>query len=92
MDLHFEWDPKKAVINLEKHGVAFEEAATAFGDPLGKIVDDPRHSTGEKRFVLVGRSDQNRTLVVMYTERREAVRIISARDVTRQERKNYEEK
>jgi uncharacterized DUF497 family protein len=91
VDLHFEWDAKKAAANIKKHGVAFDEAATAFGDPLGKIVDDPRHSIGEKRFVLIGRSDQNRLLVIMYTERREAMRLISARDVTREERKNYEE-
>ena len=91
MDLHFEWDPRKAAANIEKHGVGFEEAATVFGDPLGKIVDDPRHSIREKRYALIGRSDQNRLLVIMYTERREAVRIISARDVTREERKNYEE-
>ena len=92
MDLHFEWDAEKAAANVEKHGVGFEEATTVFGDPLGRIVDDPRHSIGEKRFVLMGRSDQDRLLAVMYTERREVVRIISARGVTRRERKDYEEK
>ena len=92
MDLHFEWDAGKATANIEKHSVSFEEAATVFGDPLGKIVDDPRHSIGEKRYVLMGRSDQDRLLAVMYTERRDVVRIISARSVTRRERKDYEEK
>lgn len=92
MDLHFEWDAEKAAANVEKHGVGFEEATTVFGDPLGRIVDDPRHSIGEKRFVLMGRSDQDRLLAVMYTERREVVCIISARGITRRERKDYEEK
>ena len=91
MELQFEWDSTKAAENVEKHGVGFEEASTVFGDPLGRIVDDPRHSIGERRFVLMGRSDQDRLLAVMYTERREVVRIISAREVTRRERKDYEE-
>ena len=92
MNLRFEWDPDKAAGNVDKHGVSFEEAATVFGDPLGKIVDDPRHSIGEKRFVLMGQSDQDNLLAVMYTEREDAVRIISARPVTRREQKDYEEK
>jgi len=90
MVLAFEWDPEKAVTNLERHGISFEEASTIFGDPLGRIVDDPRHSVGERRFVLMGRSDQQRLLAVMYTERREVVRIISARLATRRERRDYE--
>jgi uncharacterized DUF497 family protein len=89
--LRFEWDPEKAAANLDKHGVDFEEARTVFGDPLGRIVDDPRHSVGERRFVLMGQSDQRRLLVVMYGERVDAVRIISARGATRQEQKDYEE-
>ena len=91
MVLRFEWDPEKAVANLDKHGVAFEEASTVFGDSLGRIVDDPRHSLGERRLVLMGRSDQHRLLAVMYTERREVVRLISTRCATRRERKDYEE-
>ena len=54
MDLRFEWDPEKAAGNAEKHGVSFEEAATAFGDPLGKIVDDPRHSIGREAICSYG--------------------------------------
>jgi hypothetical protein len=50
----FNWDPRKAVANVAKHGVSFEEAATVFEDPLGRIVDDPRHSVGENRYVLLG--------------------------------------
>jgi uncharacterized DUF497 family protein len=88
--LEFEWDPRKAAANLVRHKVPFEEA-TVFGDPLGRIVADPRHSTVEERFVLLGISKERRLLVVMYVERAESVRIISARLATRPERKDYEE-
>lgn len=91
MALRLEWDPEKAVSNLAKHGVSFDEASTVFGDPLGKIVDDPRHSTEEKRFVLLGHSEQHRLLAVMFADRHEAVRLISARRATRRERRAYEE-
>lgn len=91
-ELRFEWDPRKAATNRGKHGVSFEEASSAFGDPLGVIVDDPRHSHGEKRLVLLGTSERHRLLAVMFTERREIIRVISARRVTRRERKNYEER
>jgi len=89
--LEFEWDPRKAAANLAKHKVLFEEAATAFGDPLGRMVADPRHSAVEERLVLLGISKERRLLAVMYIERAEAVRIISARRATRQERRDYEE-
>lgn len=92
MVLRFEWDPRKAARNLAKHGVPFEEAATAFGDPLGRIVTDPRHSAEEERFALLGMSRRRRLLAVMFTERGEAVRLISARPVTRLERREYEER
>jgi uncharacterized DUF497 family protein len=49
MELRFEWDGKKAQINLKKHGVSFDEAATIFGDVLSITIDDPLHSTGEAR-------------------------------------------
>jgi uncharacterized DUF497 family protein len=52
MALRFEWEPRKAGSNLSKHAISFEEAATVFGDPLGQIVMDPRHSLGEQRYVL----------------------------------------
>jgi hypothetical protein len=90
--LRFEWDPEKAVGNLAKHGVSFEEAATVFGDPLGRIVDDPRHSADERRHVLLGFSERQRLLAVMFTERPHAIRIISARKATRRERRGYEER
>ena len=90
MALEFEWDPQKAAANLVKHRVSFEEAATVFGDPLGGIVADPRHSSGEERFALIGLSQVRRLLAVMYAERRGVIRIISARAATRRERRNYE--
>jgi len=91
MPLRFEWDPEKAASNLAKHDVSFEEANTVFGDPLGKIVQDPRHSLGEQRFVLLGRSERQRFLTIMFTDRGEAIRLISARKATRRERREYEE-
>ena len=90
--LKIEWDPRKAAINRAKHTVSFEEAVTVFGDPLGRITDDPRHSQLEERYVLLGRSERQRLLVVMFTERAQAIRLISARKATRRERREYEEK
>jgi uncharacterized DUF497 family protein len=69
MAFTFEWDPEKAVTNARKHGVPFDEAATAFGDPYGLVVDDPRHSEAEPRSVLLGYSQAGRLLAVMFTER-----------------------
>jgi len=89
--LAFEWDQRKAALNLAKHKVSFDEAVTAFGDPLGQIVDDPRHVADEERFVLLGRSDRRRLLVLMFTERGEAIRLISARGATPRERRRHEE-
>jgi uncharacterized protein len=91
LDLEFEWDLRKAASNVAKHSVSFEEAATVFGDPLGRIRSDPRHSADEERFVLLGLSRNRRLLAVMYADRGEAVRIISARRATRSERRDYEE-
>ena len=90
MDIEFEWDPAKAESNARKHDVTFPEAATAFGDPLSVTVRDPRHSLGEERFVLFGRTDRGRLLAVMHTERGGSIRIISARPVTPRERREYE--
>lgn len=86
MAFTFEWDPRKAAANRRKHGVTFDEAATAFGDPFGIMVDDPRHSAGESRLVLLGHSQANRLLAVMFTERGDRMRLISARTATRRER------
>lgn len=90
MQLIFEWDPEKATSNLKKHGVSFEEAGTVFGDPLARLIDDPEHSQAEPRYVLFGRSNAGRLLAVMHTERGEAIRLISAREMTPKERRQYE--
>ena len=89
--MNFEWDPRKAASNARKHGVSFEEAATAFGDPLSITISDPDHSEEEQRFVLLGLSHRERLLVVAHVEWEETVRIISARIATRRERRTYEE-
>jgi uncharacterized DUF497 family protein len=87
----FEWDATKARENLNKHGVAFEEALTVFADPLARIFDDPDHSESERRELIVGQSNRQRLLVVSFTERQPRTRIISARPATAQENRDYEE-
>jgi len=89
--LNFEWDPNKAQSNLEKHGVAFEEAATAFGDTLSLSVPNPDHSDYEERFILIGQAITGRLIVVVHTEENDRIRIISARLATKRERNTYEE-
>jgi uncharacterized DUF497 family protein len=91
MSLQFEWDEDKARKNLKKHGISFEEARSVFGDPLALTIPDPLHSEGEDRFVTLGESHRRRLLVVVFTERGDKIRIISARAATRRERKDYEE-
>ena len=91
MGLNFEWDAQKAAINKNKHGVSFEEASTVFGDPLSLTIDDPLHSINEERFIIIGKSCQQRTLIVVHTERGNKIRIISARLATSREKKTYEE-
>ena len=91
MDLSFEWDPKKAASNREKHRVSFEEAIGAFGDPQARIFDDPDHSAIEAREILIGQDARQRLLVVCFVQRSNRIRIFSARRTTRQERQDYEE-
>jgi uncharacterized DUF497 family protein len=90
--LRFEWDPDKAERNYQKHQVAFSEAATVFGDPLGVTVYDPDHSFEEDCYILIGTSVAGRLLLVAHTERSDVIRIISARTLTRAERKAYAER
>jgi uncharacterized protein len=91
MSLYFEWDDEKAVKNLEKHGISFEEASTAFGDPRSLTIDDPDHSTDEQRYVLLGRALTGRLLVVVHVERdEERIRLITARRANRREQRVYE--
>ena len=89
--MRFDWDENKAVSNLSKHGVSFEEAKTVFDDPLYVDFYDPAHSDREDRYLIVGESSQRRLLIASYRERGNLIRLISAREVTRTERKVYEE-
>ena len=91
MSVTFEWDGEKALENIRKHGVDFEEATSAFSDPLSLTIPDPDHSEDEERFVLVGRSGSSRLLVVVHLDWSDRIRIISARAASRHERRNYEE-
>jgi uncharacterized DUF497 family protein len=86
----FAWDPEKARNNLQKHGVAFSEAATVFRDRLSVTISDPDHSNVEDRFITIGISASGRLLMVAHTDRENGTRIISARELTRKERKAYE--
>lgn len=90
--MEFEWDLSKAITNEKKHGINFSEATTVFGDPLELTISDPEHSSGEFRFLSIGKSNVGNLLVVSYTERQQnRIRIISARKAMRQEQKYYEQ-
>ena len=89
--MSFEWDPKKARVNLREHGVTFEEASSALRDLLSATGHDPDHSEDEDRFVTFGLSSRGRLLTVSHTDRGNAIRIISARIATNIERQLYEE-
>jgi uncharacterized DUF497 family protein len=89
--MRFEWNVGKAENNLVKHGVSFDEATTVFGDPIAKTYDDPDHGMTEQRFLTFGMSILQRFLVVSHTDRSGALRIISARPMTRRERQIYED-
>lgn len=91
MPLSFEWDEKKARSNATKHGVAFDEASTIFGDALSLTIRDPAHWQDEERFVTIGISHRDHLLVVVHTGRGDNIRIISARRANRRERRIYEE-
>lgn len=88
--MDFEWDEGKAALNIKKHQVAFEEAATVFADPLSMTVPDSDHSIEEDRLITMGTSNRGRVLIVSSTDREDRVRIVSARKATRHERKIYE--
>lgn len=90
MEVHFEWDEAKAEANFAKHGVSFLEARSAFVDPLARIFDDPQHSVGERREILVGHSFLGRLILVCFVERESSIRIISSRLTTKKERSAYE--
>jgi uncharacterized protein len=90
--IRFEWDPRKATLNLRKHGVSFEDAQSVFSDENALLIDDPDHSEEEDRFVLLGLSQSLRLLVVVHCYRGEGkvIRIISARKADSQERSSYQ--
>ena len=91
MSVRFGWDPKKANVNSSKHGVSFEEAMTVFSDPLARIFKDDLHSTEEPREIIIGHSSRQRLLLVSFTVRETTLRILSVREATAPERKDYEE-
>jgi uncharacterized DUF497 family protein/predicted RNase H-like HicB family nuclease len=89
--IQFEWDPKKAQLNLRKHRVSFEDAQSVFSDERALLIDDPDHSEEEDRFVLLGLSQSLRLLVVVHCYRAEGqvIRIISARKADAEEQSIY---
>jgi uncharacterized DUF497 family protein len=89
--LRFEWDPGKATLNFKKHGVSFDEARTVFFDERARLIDDPDHSDGEDRFILLGLSSAMRVVLVCHCLRGDdqLIRIISARKATPRESKSY---
>lgn len=91
LGIEFEWNESKASVNLKKHGVSFEEAKTVFDNPLAVIFDDEAHSINEQREIIIGSSRRNRLLLVSFSERPDAIRIITARLATRREREDYEQ-
>ena len=89
--MQFEWNPDKDRENQAKHGVSFDEGSTVFGDPFAITIDDPDHSSDEHRLLTTGYSDRQRLIIMAHTDRDERIRIISAREVTAAERRDYEE-
>jgi hypothetical protein len=87
----FEWDDAKAELNERKHGVSFAEALTVFADLVSVTGYDPHHVDHEDRFLTMGISVDGRLLVVSHTDRGDVIRIITAREATRRERKDYED-
>jgi uncharacterized DUF497 family protein len=87
--MQFEWDQRKASLNLRKHRVAFTDAIAVFFDPLARIFGDPDHSDDEERELIVGYA-ASRLLVVSFVERRGSIRIISARRATTAETNAHE--
>lgn len=89
--MEFEWDSRKATLNLRKHRVSFEEASSVFGDPLATVYANPDHSAHERRYLIIGTSTNGRLLIIAFADRNQRIRIISARKLTRREKKFYEE-
>lgn len=88
--MRFAWDRAKAQSNQRKHGVRFDEAVSAFYDPLSATFPDPDSLHAEQRLITIGFSSRGRLLVVVHAEQGETIRIISARPATAHERKRHE--
>lgn len=86
----FEWDDRKAEENIKNHGVSFFETKSVFDDPLAVTIEDQIHSASEQRFITMGESARQRLLIVVHLQEEDVIRIISAREATRRERKAYE--
>jgi uncharacterized DUF497 family protein len=91
MNIAFTWDSVKASLNKKKHGVSFDEAKTVFLDENAIVIHDPEHSNDEERFIILGRSNTIRLLVVCHCFREHdgIIRIISARKATKRESNQY---
>ena len=89
--MKFVWDNNKALSNIRKHGVSFEEASTVLADFLSVTIPDPLHPDNEERLITIGQSERERLLVVVHTEQGDVIRLISARRATVRERKRHEE-
>lgn len=87
----FEWDYQKAASNLQKHGVSFDEAVSVFADVLALTFIDTDHAESEDRSRTYGISNKGRLLVMVHTERRNSIRIISARKATQYEKSIYKQ-
>ena len=90
--MEYEWDPEKDQENQRRHGVSFAEASTVFLDPLAATVPDERFGLEESRFRTTGYTAANRVIIVAHTDRGDRIRIISARDVTARELRQYEQR
>ena len=89
--MKFDWDPNKAERNWRDHHVSFSEAVSVFRDPLSLTDLDPDHSLDENRYIIVGRSENDRLLMVAHADSSGVIRIISARGLTPREQRQYEE-
>ena len=89
--LHFEWDENKNAINIKKHGLSFETATEVFYDEDAVLFDDPDHSVGEERFLIIGMLRSSKICIVShcYRDNDNVIRMISAREATKNEKRFY---
>lgn len=92
-EISFDWDNNKALSNIDKHGISFEEAQSVFDDDMARLIPDPDHSEDKERFILLGLSCTLNMLVVVhcYKDDENMIRLISARKATKHETKVYKE-